>query len=86
MGHQAITTRFIGATNTRGTHIRAHCKGGSIRMPYEHGWDLDRNHREAAQLLIAKLKWRRDGWAQGTLSSGIVAHVRFAADELAVQP
>ena len=54
---QAITTKFIGPTNTRGSRIKASAYAGSITVGYSHELNSDENHRAAAEALCAKMGW-----------------------------
>lgn len=52
---QAIHTKYISATNTRGSRIKARCERGSITIDYPH--ELGPGgpaHAEAARQLVAK--------------------------------
>lgn len=62
---QAITTRYIGPSNTRGSRIRAAAWGGSITVPYSSEADSETNHARAAQALCEKMGWARGGWVGG---------------------
>jgi hypothetical protein len=54
---QAIQTRYLGPTNTRGSRIKAWCAAGSITIPYPHELNGQAVHREAANALALKLGW-----------------------------
>lgn len=54
---QAITTKFIGPTNTRGTRIKARCTAGSVTVSWDWKLDSRENHVVAAQALLEKLEW-----------------------------
>ena len=54
---QAIETRYLGASNTKGTRIKATAFGGSVTVGYDYALDAQDNHRAAADALIAKLGW-----------------------------
>jgi hypothetical protein len=85
---QAIQTKFLPATNTRGARIKATCWRGSITIDYPHHLSGDEVHREAARALLAKFRaedkekygsedsgaW---GWefVTGTLPDGSCCHV-----------
>ena len=62
---QAISTKFLGATDSRGSRIKATCEGGSVTVsyPYEKRSGAEA-HSVAALALCAKM-----GWA-GTLIAG----------------
>lgn len=51
---QAIETKYLGATDTRGSRIKAFCERGSITVPYPHGLSGDQVHVFAAAQLVAK--------------------------------
>lgn len=61
---QAIETRYLGATNTKGGRIKATAWGGNITVGYDYALDAQDNHRAAANALIAKMGW------QGTFAQG----------------
>lgn len=50
---QAIQTKYLGPTNTRGARIKAMCSAGTITIQYED----EKSHRVAAETLAAKLNW-----------------------------
>jgi hypothetical protein len=66
---QAIETRYMRPTNTRGGRIKAIAWGGNITIPYPHDLSTDDAHRAAAQALIDKLGWTGD-FAQGGAAKG----------------
>ena len=83
----AIQSKKLSATNTRGTRIKATLASeGSIILSYNYAISEVSNHREAANALLKKLhaldtqagmkinRWR---WklATGELSDGSYAHV-----------
>jgi hypothetical protein len=51
---QAIHTKYLPATNTRGSRIKATCERGSITIPYPHELSGDECHREAVRQLVAR--------------------------------
>ena len=61
---QAIHTRYMGPTNTKGGRIKATAWAGSVTVPYVHALNAEDNHRAAAGALLAKLGW------QGTYAQG----------------
>jgi hypothetical protein len=61
---QAIETKYLGATNTKGGRIKATAWAGSITLPYDHALDVQENHKKAAIMLRRKLNW------QGTFAQG----------------
>jgi hypothetical protein len=54
---QAILTRYLGPTNTRGSRIKASCAAGSITIGYPHELSGQAVYRKAAEALVAKLGW-----------------------------
>ena len=61
---QAIETKYLRATNYRGSRIKATAWGGSVTVGYDHALDHQDAHRAAADALIAKMGW------QGTFAQG----------------
>jgi len=51
---QSIQTKFLSATDTRGSRIKAIAERGSITIPFPYDKSGDECHREAAHRLIAK--------------------------------
>ena len=69
---QAITTKYIGPTNFRGSRIKASCEAGSITLPYDYS-ENDGGHYGAAVALIKKLGWEDYGtWYRGDTANGHV--------------
>lgn len=54
---QAIQTKYIPATNTKFSRIKAWCEAGSVTIAYPHEHDESGAHYSAAQALIVKLGW-----------------------------
>jgi hypothetical protein len=70
---QAIMTKYIGPTNSRGSRIKAWCSAGSVTIDYPHQLSNEAVYWEAAKTLIVKLGWQEHGnWIAGGLpnSSG----------------
>ena len=67
---QAIQTKYLGCTNTRGSRIKAWCSAGSLTIPYPHEFDGGECHRFAAVQLQAKLGWDVEHY--GELKGGIL--------------
>lgn len=63
---QAITTKYLGPTNYRGSRIKARCQAGSIIVSWDHALDVFDNHIRAAKALADKLDWTAD-WVGGSL-------------------
>jgi hypothetical protein len=86
---QAIHSKYIPATNHKGSRIKATCERGSITIPYPHELSGDSVHRLAVMKLVWKFleedhakngttpeanPWSRD-YSSGTLPDGTMAHV-----------
>lgn len=54
---QAIQTKYLGPTDTRGSRIRAVCEAGSVTVGYDHSLNAEGNHKAAAKALCEKLGW-----------------------------
>ena len=55
---QSISTRYLGATNTRGSRVRAKSSSGlSLTVSWDDALGTDDNHLAAAQALAVKLGW-----------------------------
>ena len=80
--YQAIETKYIGASNTKPSRIKAECWGGSVTISYPHELDTDKAHAAAAQALIDKMTalatkyggsrtiWNTGRWVQGGNAKG----------------
>jgi hypothetical protein len=66
---QAIITKYIGPTETKGSRIKATCDAGSITIPYPHELSGEAVHEAAAMALVAKLEWDdyKGEWVCGSL-------------------
>ena len=65
MIYQAIETRYLSCTNTKGGRIKATAWGGSATISYPHELNTDDAHKAAAMALVAKMGWPTSGWTQG---------------------
>ena len=54
---QAITTRYIGPTNFRGSRIKAKAAAGSVMVNYLCDLNIEDNHTRAAKALAEKFGW-----------------------------
>jgi hypothetical protein len=66
---QAIETKYLKATNVRGSRIKATALAGSLTVGYDYALDAAGNHAAAAQALIARLGWTGT-FAQGGNAAG----------------
>lgn len=56
---QAIQTKYLGPTNTRGSRIKAACWLANITVPFDHALDVDGNHSNAINALVGKINQER---------------------------
>ena len=85
---QAIATRYLGPTNSRGSRIKASCSAGTITLPYDYA-ERDGGHYAAAVALIRKLGWENNGtWYRGETTNGnvYVCSPRYASSMLNIVP
>lgn len=68
---QAVITKYIGPTNTKGSRVKASCEAGSITVNWDHSLNSDQNHDAACQALLDKLGWSGE-WIGGGTSTGYV--------------
>lgn len=54
---QAIITKFLPATNHRGSRLKVTAYAGSITIPWDHALDVYENHNRAAKAFAIKFKW-----------------------------
>ena len=73
---QAITTKFLGPTNTKGARVKAFASNArpSVTILWDHAWSSEQNHAFAAKILKERLKWTGDTVA-GVLSPSQIVHV-----------
>lgn len=57
---QAITTKYLAPTNTRGARIKATAHSGSITIPWDNAVDTCTNHYVAACALAEQEGWTDD--------------------------
>lgn len=67
---QAIHTKYLPATNTRGSRIKATCEAGSLTIDYPHDLNGQACHRRAAEALVARLGWQYGPLLCGCLPDG----------------
>jgi hypothetical protein len=78
---QAILTKYIRESNTKGSRIKATCERGTLTIPYDHEFDTDGAHRKAALALI-NLFINEDKARNGTPLNKNVWAGHFASAEL----
>lgn len=52
---QAIQTKFLGPTNTRGSRFKATCWLTSVTVSRDYSVNVDENHAAAIEALVCKL-------------------------------
>jgi hypothetical protein len=74
---QAIQTKYIGPTNTKGSRYKAWCAAGSLTLSADYSLEPEYNHLAAAYALRDRLGWndRRGRLVSGSLPNGDYAHV-----------
>ena len=85
---QSIQTKFLSATDSKGSRIKAKCARGSITIPFPHELTGDAIHRAAVLALVTRFLdedeskgtpretnfWNR-AFVSGSLPDGSMAHV-----------
>ena len=67
---QSISTKYLGATNTRGYRVKAKSSSGlSLTLSWDDALNSDANHKAAAEALAVKLKWSGH-WVAGADRDG----------------
>jgi len=81
MTYQAILSKYLPATSTRGSRIKAYCERGSVTIPYPYELSGAACHRKAVDALLAKFR-DEDGvycsWSRPYVTGGTAdgyAHV-----------
>lgn len=67
--YQAIVTKYLPATNTRGSRIKASASAGSKTIGYDDSLNTDGAHAVAAQALAEKFGWEGT-WYGGGMPDG----------------
>ena len=71
---QAIQTKYLPCTNSKGSRIKATCAAGSVTVNWNYSSDTKLNHVTAALTLCNKLEWSGD-LVTGQLKDGSYVHV-----------
>jgi len=66
----AITSKYHGPTDTRGSTVRATAMGKSATVPYDSALDNEANHRAAVVALCDKFGWEADRFFGGAMDDG----------------
>lgn len=67
---QAIITKFMGPTNSRGARVKATADAGSITVGWDYALNIEGNHTAAAKALAMKLGWAGHWHGGGLPGSG----------------
>lgn len=82
---QAITTKYIGPSNTKGARIKATCGGQSLTLGYRHDLSGSGVHAVAAMALARKLGFDKSpSWTWGEIDGGYV-FVRSLTEQYAIE-
>lgn len=66
----AILTKYLGATNSRPSRVKAYTESGlQVTIPWEYGLNVEGNHLAAAQKLAHKMDWA-GRWVGGGTKEG----------------
>ena len=66
---QAITTKYIGPANVKGSRVKATAQAGSVTLDWDDSLNSEQNHRIAAEALARKYGWHGT-WISGWLPDG----------------
>lgn len=70
-GRQALITKYLGPTNSRGSRVKASCEAISITVSWDHALSAPANHEKAAQALVEKCKLQGGSpWVGSALPDG----------------
>jgi hypothetical protein len=78
---QAITTKYIGPTNYRGSRIAAFADCGRIYVGYDHALNIEDNHVAAAKAFAEKYGWV-GSWYGGGVGRGFVFVCDMDSDQV----
>lgn len=67
---QAIITKYLGPTNSRGARVKAKCQAGSVTVAWDDALDVDANHYAAVKALVTELGWENMTFVGGGLPDG----------------
>ncbi len=64
---KAISTKYLPATNTKGSRIKAYdCDNNSVTLPMDYRYSGEILHRKAAEALRDKMNWAGELIGGGT--------------------
>ena len=64
---QAIQTKYLGPTNTKGSRVKATCWLTSVTVSWDHSANVEENHIAAIEALLTKLNNERITKGSSTL-------------------
>lgn len=79
MYRQAIVTKYLGPTRTRGARIVAKALAGRKTYAWDHALDAAENHISAAKRFADHWGWEGN-WRTGILPNGEYCHVKQAGN------
>jgi hypothetical protein len=79
---QAIITKFLSATNSKPSRIKATASAGTITIAYDHDFDCEGAHMKAAEALRAKLGWQGKLIAGGTETGYVFVFEPIAVEKM----
>lgn len=71
----AIVTRVVPPTATKGTRMKAICGSTSMTAGYDHKLSEEWNHDAIRKLMAVRRGWCKLSWYSGTLPNGDRVHV-----------
>lgn len=84
--YQAIITKYLGPTNTRGSRIKAMAAAGSITLPVDDSLNIEQRHAKAAEALCRKFGWNGSYYQGGMPGDDGYCFVAAAFGKLASDP
>lgn len=66
---QAITTKYLGPTNYRGSRVVAKCQAKRLTVSWDDALNAEQNYNAAARMLAERLGWHGT-WHGGALPDG----------------
>ncbi|MEZ2409844.1 hypothetical protein AB6806_23920 [Bosea sp. RCC_152_1] len=84
MMRQAIVTKYLGPTNSRGSRIKATASAGSVTIPYSYDLRTEDAHAKAAKVLARKMGWAGHWHGGGTPEGTGYVFVNSTASQFAI--
>lgn len=69
--HQAITLKYVPATDTEGSRISASCEAGRVMFGRDSRYNSDENYALATLKLVKKLGWKGHYTLAGTAKGAV---------------